>query len=91
MKNGSSVRLVSMPSPEVFEKQSAAYRESVLPAQVTKRVAVEAAFADYWYKYVGLGGRIVGMRTFGESAPADELYKLFGITVEAVVEAAEAL
>jgi transketolase len=91
VKNGSSVRLVSMPSPEVFEKQSAAYRESVLPAQVTRRVAVEAAFADYWYKYVGLGGRIVGMRTFGESAPADELYKLFGITAEAVVEAAEAL
>jgi transketolase len=86
-----AVRVVSLPSPEVFEKQSDAYRESVLPAAVAKRVAVEACAADYWYKYVGLQGRIIGMRSFGESAPANELYKLFGITADAVYEAAVAL
>ncbi len=86
-----SVRVVSLPSPEVFEKQSDVYRESVLPAAVTKRVAVEACAADYWYKYVGLQGRIIGMRSFGESAPANELYKLFGITADAVYDAAVAL
>ena len=87
-QDGKKVRVVSLPSPEVFEKQSAEYRESVLPANVTKRVAVEACAADYWYKYVGLQGKIVGMRSFGESAPANELYKLFGITADAVYEAA---
>ena len=86
-----AVRVVSLPSPEVFEKQSDAYRESVLPAAVAKRVAVEACAADYWYKYVGLQGRIIGMRSFGESAPANELYDLFGITADAVYEAAVAL
>jgi len=75
----------------VFEKQPAEYRESVLPADVTKRVAVEAAIADYWYKYVGLDGKIVGMHSFGESAPAEQLYKLFGITADAVYEAAVSL
>lgn len=88
---GKGVRVVSMPSPEMFEKQSASYRESVLPASVTKRVAIEAAMVDYWYKYVGLNGKIIGMRSFGESAPAGELYKLFGITAEAAAEAARAL
>lgn len=87
-QDGKKVRVVSLPSPEVFEKQSAEYRESVLPACVSKRVAVEACAADYWYKYVGLQGKIVGMRSFGESAPANELYKLFGITADAVYEAA---
>ncbi len=86
-----AVRVVSMPSPEVFEKQSEEYRESVLPSSVTKRVAVEAAHADYWYKYVGLSGKIIGMRSFGESAPAGELFAYFGITEEAVVEAATSL
>ncbi|MDD2407152.1 MAG: transketolase, partial [Sphaerochaetaceae bacterium] len=66
---GISVRVVSLPSPEVFETQSANYRSSVLPPAVTKRVVVEAGIADYWYKYVGLDGKIVGMKTFGESAP----------------------
>ncbi len=87
-QDGKQVRVVSMPSPEVFEKQSEEYRESVLPACVSKRVAVEASAADYWYKYVGLQGKIVGMRSFGESAPANELYKLFGITADAVYQAA---
>ncbi|HCS35479.1 MAG TPA: transketolase, partial [Sphaerochaeta sp.] len=89
--DGTSVRVVSMPCCEVFEKQPAEYRESVLPSGVTKRVAVEAAIADYWYKYVGLDGKIIGMRSFGESAPADQLYKLFGITADAVYDAAVSL
>ncbi len=83
---GKQVRVVSMPSTDRFEAQDAAYRESVLPAQVSARVAVEAAQADYWYKYVGLNGAIVGMRSFGESAPAGELFKHFGFTVENVVD-----
>ncbi|MDU6416136.1 transketolase [Mixta calida] len=71
---GHKVRVVSMPSTDLFDKQDAAYRESVLPSTVTARVAVEAGIADYWYKYVGLNGAIVGMTTFGESAPADKLF-----------------
>lgn len=90
-EEGKAVRVVSMPSCEVFDKQSSDYREAILPAQVTKRVAVEAAIADYWYKYVGLGGKIIGMRSFGESAPAGELYTYFGITADAVYEAAKSL
>ncbi len=83
---GKQVRVVSMPATDIFDKQDAAYREAVLPAAVTARVAVEAAQADFWYKYVGLNGAIVGMTSFGESAPAGELFKLFGFTVENVVE-----
>ncbi|WP_299197374.1 transketolase [uncultured Amphritea sp.] len=83
---GKQVRVVSMPSTDLFDKQDAAYREAVLPATITARVAIEAAQADFWYKYVGLNGAIVGMTTFGESAPAGELFKLFGFTVENVVE-----
>jgi transketolase len=75
----------------VYDAQSAEYKESVLPASVIKRVAVEALAKDSWYKYVGLNGAIVGMDTFGESAPAKELYELFGITTQAVVDAANAL
>ena len=86
---GKNMRVVSMPCAEVFEQQDAAYRESVLPSDVLARVAVEALHADFWYKYVGLDGRIVGMTTFGESAPADELMKHFGFTVENVVSAVE--
>jgi transketolase len=89
--DGTPVRVVSMPCCEVFEKQPAEYRESVLPSGVTKRVAVEAAITDYWYKYVGLDGKIIGMHSFGESAPADQLYKLFGITADAVYDAAVSL
>ncbi|OOE43462.1 transketolase [Salinivibrio kushneri] len=88
---GKQVRVVSMPSTDLFDKQDAAYRESVLPSDVTARIAIEAGIADYWYKYVGLDGRVVGMTTFGESAPADELFKLFGFTVENVVNTAEEL
>ncbi len=84
-----SVRVVSMPSCELFDRQSDAYREAVLPKAITKRVAVEALITDYWYKYVGLEGRIIGMRSFGDSAPADELFKFFGITTDAVYEAAK--
>ncbi|MFC0226378.1 transketolase [Serratia aquatilis] len=88
---GRKVRVVSMPSTDAFDKQDAAYRESVLPAAVTARVAVEAGIADYWYKYVGLNGAIVGMTTFGESAPAELLFKEFGFTVDNVVAKAKAL
>jgi transketolase, bacterial and yeast len=82
---GHSVRVVSLPSTDVFDAQDEAYKESVLPANVTARVAVEAGIADYWYKYVGLKGQIVGMTTFGESAPADKLFPFFGFTVENIV------
>ena len=88
-EEGKAVRVVSMPATDVFDAQDAAYQESVLPADVTARVAVEAGIADYWYKYVGFGGRIVGMTTFGESALAGELFKLFGFTVDNVVEKAK--
>ncbi|WP_426406336.1 transketolase [Serratia sp. PAMC26656] len=88
---GTKVRVVSMPSTDAFDKQDAAYRESVLPAAVSARVAVEAGIADYWYKYVGLNGAIVGMTSFGESAPADQLFKEFGFTVDNVVARAQAL
>ncbi len=86
---GTKVRVVSMPSTNVFDKQDAAYRESVLPSNVTKRIAIEAGISDFWYKYVGFEGRVVGMNSFGESAPADQLFKLFGFTVENVVAKAK--
>ncbi len=88
---GKAVRVVSMPSTDVFEAQDAAYREAVLPASVTRRVAVEAGITDSWYKYVGLTGKIIGMNSFGESAPAEQLFEYFGITTAAVVAAAEEL
>jgi transketolase len=90
-EQGKAVRVVSMPSTDVFDRQSKDYRESVLPSSVTKRVAVEALSKDSWYKYVGLNGAIIGMDTFGESAPAGDLFKHFGITTDAVVEAALSL
>ncbi|EMN0828447.1 transketolase [Providencia alcalifaciens] len=88
---GRKVRVVSMPSTDAFDKQDAAYREAVLPANVSARVAIEAGIADYWFKYTGLNGAIIGMHSFGESAPAEELFKEFGITVEKAVEAAKSL
>ena len=88
---GVKARVVSMPSTDAFDKQDAAYRESVLPKAVTARVAVEAGIADYWYKYVGLNGAIVGMTTFGESAPAELLFEEFGFTVDNVVAKAKEL
>ncbi|MGS0689869.1 transketolase [Shewanella sp. 30m-9] len=84
-EQGQKVRVVSMPSTNEFDKQDAAYKESVLPASVTKRVAIEAAHVDFWHKYVGFGGAVVGMSTFGESAPGGDLLKYFGFTVENVV------
>lgn len=86
---GVNVRVVSLPSTDVFDAQDDAYRESVLPSDVSARVAVEAGIADYWYKYVGLKGAVVGMTTFGESAPADKLFPFFGFTVENIVEKAK--
>jgi len=90
-EEGHKIRVVSMPSTNVFDIQDSEYKESVLPASVTGRVAVEAGIADFWYKYVGLNGEVVGMTTFGESAPAVDLYKHFGITTENVVAAAKRL
>jgi transketolase len=87
-EKGNKVRVVSMPSTDTFDAQSAAYKQEVLPLEVTNRVAVEAGIADYWYKYVGLDGRIVGMTTFGESAPAGDLFKEFGFTVDNIVATA---
>jgi len=85
------VRVVSMPCAEEFMKQEAVYREFVLPAHIRARVAVEAAHVDYWWKFVGLDGKVIGMTTYGESAPAKDLFKYFGITTEAVVAAVNEL
>ena len=85
------VRVVSMPCAEEFVKQDAAYREAVLPAHIRARVAVEAAHVDYWWKFVGLDGKVIGMTTYGESAPAKDLFQFFGITTEAVVAAVKEL
>jgi transketolase len=86
---GRGVRVVSMPCAEVFQRQDVEYRESVLPSHLLARVAVEASHQDWWYKYVGLDGRVVGMNSFGESAPGPVLMKQFGFTVENVIEAVE--
>ncbi len=85
---GVPVRVVSMPSTDVFDRQDAAYRADVLPRGVP-RVAVEAGVTDFWYKYVGLDGAVIGIDTFGESAPAGVLFKHFGFTVDKVVAAVE--
>jgi transketolase len=86
---GRRIRVVSMPCAEVFEQQDADYREAVLPSDVLARVAIEALHADFWYKYVGLDGRIVGMTSFGESAPGGDLMRHFGFTVDNVVSVVE--
>ena len=88
---GKQVSVVSMPCVDVFLQQDAAYRESVLPAAVRARVAVEAGMKDYWYKFVGLDGAVVGMESFGESAPAGDLFQHFGFTVENVVSTLESV
>ena len=90
-EQGVGVRVVSMPCAEVFTAQDSDYRESVLPSNIRARVAVEAAHVDYWFKFVGLDGKVIGMTTYGESAPAGELFKEFGITDEAVVDAVNSL
>ena len=89
--SGKNVRVVSMPSTDAFDAQDEAYRESVLPASCSARVAVEAGVSDYWRKYVGLNGAVVGVDTFGESAPAGDLFKHFGFTVDNVVSAIDSV
>jgi len=89
--NGKNVRVVSMPSTNTFDIQSAEYKESVLPSTVTKRVAIEAAHTDFWYKYVGFAGKVVGMTTFGESAPGNVLFEHFGFTVDNVIKTVNSL
>lgn len=88
---GDHVRVVSMPSTNIFDGQDNDYKASVLPPTVTKRVAIEAAHTDFWYKYVGLSGKVVGMTTFGESAPGNVLLEYFGFTVENIVKTVNSL
>jgi len=90
-EQGRKVRVVSMPCTSVFDAQDAAYKQRVLPVEVGARIAVEAAHADYWYKYVGFDGRIIGMTTYGESAPANQLFEEFGFTVDNILAVAEEL
>ena len=90
-EQGKKIRVVSMPSTDVFDAQDDAYKEAVLPAAVTKRIAIEAGITDYWYKYVGHQGDVIGMNSFGESAPAEKLFEFFGFTVDNVVSRAKAL
>ncbi len=90
-EKGQAVRVVSMPCAEIFEAQNAAYRESVLPAKVTARVAIEAGVTDGWIKYVGLAGKVIGMNRFGESAPAGTLFKEFGFTIDNVIKTVESV
>ncbi|WP_304439615.1 transketolase C-terminal domain-containing protein, partial [Oleiphilus sp. HI0123] len=86
-----NVRVVSMPCTDVFDQQDIEYRLSVLPLEVPARIAIEAAIADYWYKYVGIDGRVIGMNSFGESAPAGQLFEEFGFTVDNILNVAEDL
>jgi len=88
---GERVRVVSMPSTNTFDRQDAAYRESVLPQSTRKRIAIEAGVADYWRKYVGLDGTVLGIDRYGASAPAEQLFAHFGFTVDKVIEAARTL
>ncbi len=90
-QNGHAVRLVSMPCAELFEQQSADYKNQVLPSDCKKRIAVEAAQGDFWYKYVGLDGRVIAQNTFGESAPGNVLFEHFGFTTERIVDTAKEL
>lgn len=86
---GKKIRVVSMPSTDVFDAQDEVYRETVLPHNVTNRIAVEAGVTSYWYKYVGLEGKVVGIDSFGESAPGNDVFKHFGFTVDNVVKTVE--
>ncbi len=88
-EKGCNIRVVSMPSTDQFDAQDDAYKASVLPDSVTARVAVEAGVTGFWSKYVGLGGKVIGLDTFGESAPAPEVFKHFGITAESIVSAVD--
>ena len=84
-QQGKAVRVVSMPSVEVFAQQASAYRESVLPRAITARIAVEAGSGDLWYKYVGSEGRVIALDRFGESAPAAEAFPHLGFSVDNIV------
>jgi len=88
---GKKVRVVSLPCTERFDKQATEYKERVLPKAVRARLAIEASIADYWQRYTGLDGTVIGMTGFGESAPADQLFKLFGFSDENVLAKARAL
>lgn len=90
-REGRKVRVVSLPSTDVFDLQDKTYRESVLPVTIDARIAIEAGITEYWYKYVGLNGYIIGMTTFGKSASAEELFKIFGFTVDNVLSKARKL
>jgi transketolase len=90
-EQGIKTRVVSMPCTNLFDQQDAEYKQLVLPNSVVKRVAIEAAHVDYWAKYVGFSGAVVGMSTFGESAPGNVLLEHFGFTVENVVNTVKAL
>lgn len=90
-EKGHKVRVVSMPCTSVFDAQDAEYKQAVLPIEVGARIAIEAAHADYWYKYVGLDGRVIGMTTYGESAPANQLFEMFGFTLDDVLNVAAEL
>ncbi|MFB0963434.1 MAG: transketolase [Pseudomonas sp.] len=90
-EQGRKVRVVSMPCTSVFDAQDAEYKQQVLPIEVGARIAIEAAHADFWYKYVGLDGRVIGMTTYGESAPANQLFEMFGFTVNDVLNVAAEL
>ena len=89
--DGTRVRVVSMPCTRVFDEQDANWRDQVLPPEVTARVAVEAGVSDFWYRYVGTRGRIVGMDSFGASAPAGDLFEHFGFSVDNVVRAVKSV
>ena len=90
-ENGTKVRVVSLPSWEIFDRQPREYHESVLPSAVTARIAVEAGIKLGWEHYVGMQGKIIGMKTFGASAPAAVLYEKFGFTVEKIIATAQEL
>lgn len=90
-KQGVAARVVSMPSADVFEAQDQAYRDSVLPPANRHRLAVESAHVDYWWKWVGLDGRVIGMTSFGESGPGGEVLQHFGFTAENIVDVARSM
>lgn len=90
-QEGYQIRVVSLPSTNIFDQQNLAYREYILPKTVTRRIAIEASSSDYWYKYVGLHGKIIGMNTFGKSAPSEHLFKSFGFTVSCIIKKAHQL
>lgn len=87
-QEGYNIRVVSLPSTNIFDQQHISYQEYILPKTITHRIAIEASSSDYWYKYVGLHGDIIGMKKFGKSAPADHLFKLFGFTVDQIIKKA---